>query len=128
MHACSSGIPQWHRLCKRLRSCPPRISSRSISRTSSYRGGKRTKNLLRPCVTVAKIGMVSDNNFCSMRRTADLYTESISTMPLAIALRYTLGLSVLLFDNSAALSKGDAFADVIQLKFRDLLANRSISL
>lgn len=44
MQVCNSGTPQWHRLCKRLRSWPPRISSRSISRTSSCRGGRITKN------------------------------------------------------------------------------------
>ena len=44
MHVCNSGTPQWHRLCKRLSSWPPRISSLSISSTSSYNGGNNTKN------------------------------------------------------------------------------------
>ena len=75
-------------------------------------------------MTVAKIGTVSANSFCSMWSTADLYTESISTTPLAMALRYTLAG---FFEEER--SKGDSFfADLIQLKFRDSVAKRSSSL
>lgn len=49
-------------------------------------------------------------------------------MPLAMALLYTLGFSVLALDDSADLANEDPLPERIQLKFRDLVAKRSSSL
>lgn len=79
-------------------------------------------------MTVAKIGVGSDNNICSICRTAERYTDSISTMPLAMALPYALDFCGFPFNNSDVLDKGETFVDLIQLKPRDFVANLSSSL